>query len=159
MDYSNYEPYIDFIYTTLLMAWGGSCIGIGLITVPFIFGYMKSPIEASQITTRIFKRQDKLIRVIAICMLVLFYFKSRLAYSYQHIEWVFYVIVLHCYIFGKIVSKKLWSIRGKIHTFDTVSNNDPLKIQFHRWHFIVKSLYTIQIIGVVVLLYLHALGL
>lgn len=159
MDYSIYEPHIDFIYTTLLMVWGGSCIGIGLITVPYIFWYMKSPTEASQLTTRIFKRQDSLIRVIAICMLVLFYFKSRLAYSYQHIEWVFYVIVLHCYIFGKIVSKKLWKLREKIGTFDNPIDKDPQRIQFNRWHIIVKVLYTGQIIGVVVLLYLHAFGL
>ena len=159
MNYFSYQPHIDFIYTTLLMVWGGSCIGIGLIAVPYIFGHMKSPIEASLLTTLILKRQDVLIRVIAICMLILFYLKSRLSYSYQHIEWVSYVIVLHCYIIGKIASKKLWKLREKIDSFDTPAGKDPKRVQFRRWHIFARLLYMGQIIGVVALLYLHAFGL
>ena len=153
------ENYIDFIYTTLLMAWGGSCVGIGLIAIPFIFNHMKSPTEASYMTSKILKRQDILIRVIAISMLALFYYKSKLTYSYQHIEWVVYVVVLHCYIFGKIISKRLWIFREKIETFDAPAGNDPQRSQFRRWHIAGRVLYTGQIIGVVALLYLHAFGL
>ncbi len=159
MDYSIYEPHIDFIYTTLLMIWGGSCIGIGLIAVPYIFLHMESTTEASQLTTRIFKRQDIMIRVIAINMLVLFYFKSKLIYSYQYIEWASYVVVLHFYIFGKIVSKRLWRLREKIETFDTPVGIDSKRIQFRRWHLLARVLYSGQIIGVILLLYLHAFGL
>lgn len=159
MDFSIYEPHIDFVYTTLLMMWGGSCIGIGLVAVPYIFNYLKSTTEASYLTSRIFKRQDILIRVITLSMLVLFYFKSKLVYSYQHIEWITYVILLHCYIFGKVISKKLWKLREEIDTFDAPVGEDPQRIQFHRWHIFGRILYTGQIIGVVVLLYLHAFGL
>ncbi len=159
MDYSNYEPHIDFIYTTLLMVWGGSCIGIGLIAVPYIFGHMHSPKEASKLTTQIFRRQDMVIRIIAIGMLFLFYFKSRLAYSFQYIEWVSYVIVLHCFIIAKIVSKRLWKLRDKIDSFESPIGKDPERIKFHRWHVLIKILYLGQIVGVIALLYLHAFGL
>lgn len=159
MDYSIYESHIDFVYTTLLMIWGGSCVGIGLIAIPFLFNYMKSTTEASYLTSRILKRQDTLIRVLAVSMLVLFYFKSKLTYSYQHIEWVIYIIVLHCYVFGKIVSKRLWKFREKIKTFDTPMGRDPQRIQFRRWHLFGRIFYTGQIVGVVALLYLHAFGL
>lgn len=160
MNYSIYEPHIDFIYTTLLMIWGGSCIGIGLVAIPYIFKELKSPTEASYLTSKILKRQDMLIRIIAICMLVLFYFKSKLTYSYQYVEWVTYVSVLHCYIFGKIVSKRLWKLREKIGTFDVpLAKEDPQRIQFHRWHISGRVLYSGQIIGIVALLYLHAFGL
>ena len=84
MAYSAYEPLIDFVYTTLLMMWGGSCIGIAAIAVPLIFKHIESTTEASQITSLIFKRQDILIRFVAISMIILFYFKSKLEYSYQH---------------------------------------------------------------------------
>lgn len=159
MDYSAYEPYIDFIYTTLLMIWGGSCVGIGAIAVPYIFKHMDSVTEASEITSRIFKRQDVLIRVIAICMIILFYFKSKLSYSYQHVEWVSYVAVLHFYILGKVVSRRLWKLRGQIESFDTPVGDDPARIKFERWHILGRFLYYGQIIGVISLLYLHAFGL
>jgi hypothetical protein len=159
MDYSVYEPHIDFIYTTLLMIWGGSCIGIGVLAIPYIFQHMESPTEASQITSRILKRQDILVRVIAICMLILFYFKSKLTYSYEWIEWASYVAVLHFYIFGKIASKRLWKLREKIETFDTPVGQDPKRIKFRRWHMLARVLYGGQILGVVLLLYLHAFGL
>ena len=141
------------------MIWGGSCIGIGLITIPFIFSYIKSPTEASHITSAILKRQDILIRVLAVLMFILFYFKSKLTYSYQHVEWVSYVIVLHCYVFGKIISKRLWKFREEIKTFDTPMGKDPQRIQFRRWHLFGRILYTGQIVGIVALLYLHAFGL
>lgn len=153
------ENYIDFIYTALLMAWGGSCIGIGLIAIPYIFGHMKSPTEASHLTSAILKRQDMLIRVIAICMLILFYFKSKLTYSYEHIEWVAYVLVLHFYIFGKIITKRLWKLREEIKTFDVPAGGDPLRIKFRRWHIFGRVLYSGQIIGIVALLFLHAFGM
>jgi hypothetical protein len=159
MDYSIYQPHIDFIYTTLLMVWGGSCIGIGLIAVPYIFGHMESTTKASVLTTQIFKRQDTVIRIIAIGMLFLFYFKSKLSYSYQHIEWVSYVIVLHCFIIGKIVSKRLWKLRETIDSFDSPIEKDPKRIKFHRWHILIRTLYLGQIVGVIALLYLHAFGL
>ena len=159
MDYSIYEQHIDFVYTTLLMVWGGSCVGIGLVAIPFLFKYIKSPTEASYLTSRILKRQDKLIRVLAVSMFVLFYFKSKLTYSYQHIEWVSYVIVLHCYIFGKVVSKRLWKLRDEIKTFDTNAGANPQRIQFRRWHLLGRTFYTGQIIGIAALLYLHAFGL
>jgi hypothetical protein len=159
MDYSIYEPHIDFLYTTLLMIWGGSCIGIGMLALPYIFNYLNSPTEASYLTSGILKRQDILIRIIAICMLVLFYFKSKLLYSYQHIEWITYVIVLHCFIFGKVVSKKLWKLREEIDTFDNPMGKDPKRIQFKKWHIFGRILYVGQIFGVVALLYLHAFGL
>ncbi len=159
MDFTAYEPHIDFIYTTLLMIWGGSCIGIGLLTIPYIFQHMESATEASQITSRILKRQDILVRVIAICMIFLFYFKSKLPYSYERIEWVSYVGVLHFYIFGKIVSKRLWKLRDAIKTFDTPINQDPKRVKFRRWHILARILYAGQIIGVVLLLYLHAFGM
>tara|TARA_B100000315_G_scaffold252973_1_gene290835 strand:+ start:2977 stop:3255 length:279 start_codon:yes stop_codon:yes gene_type:complete len=92
-------------------------------------------------------------------MLILFYFKSKLTYSYQHIEWVSYVIVLHCYIFGKVISKRLWNLREKIKTFDSAAGTDPERIKFRRWHLLGRTLYTGQIIGIVALLYLHAFGL
>lgn len=159
MDYSIYEPHIDFIYTTLLMIWGGSCIGIGLIAIPYIFQHMESNTEASQITSRILKRQDFLIRIIALCMLVLFYFKSKLLYSYQHVEWASYVAVLHFYIIGKIVSRRLWKLRDTIETFDVPVGEDKKRKQFQRWHRVGRVLYVGQILGVVALLYLHAFGL
>ena len=159
MDFSIYESHIDFVYTTLLMIWGGSCIGIGLIAIPYIFNHMDSPTRASYVTSQILKQQDVLIRVIAISMIIIFYFKSKLTYSYQHIEWVAYVIVLHCYVFGKVVSKRLWKFREKIETFDTPVGKDPQRIQFRRWHLVGRMLYTGQIIGIVALLYLHAFGL
>lgn len=159
MEYSTYKPHIDFIYTTLLMLWGGSCIGIGAIAVPYIFKHMDSVTEASNLTSRILKRQDTLIRVIALSMLLLFYFKSKLPYSYERMEWVAYVGVLHFYIFGKVVSKRLWKLRGKIGSFDTPSENDPVRIKFKKWHVAGRLLYYGQIAGVVMLLYLHAFGL
>jgi hypothetical protein len=141
------------------MVWGGSCVGIGLVAIPFLVKYIKSPTEASYLTSRILKRQDKLIRVLAVSMFVLFYFKSKLTYSYQHIEWVSYVIVLHCYLFGKVVSKRLWKLRDEIKTFDTNAGANPQRIQFRRWHLLGRTFYTGQIIGIVALLYLHAFGL
>jgi hypothetical protein len=159
MDFAVYEPHIDFIYTTLLMMWGGSCIGIGVLAIPYIFKHMESPTEASQITSRILKRQDILVRVIAICMLILFYFKSKLTYSYQWIEWASYVGVLHFYIFGKIASKRLWKLRENIGNFDTPSGQDPKRIKFRKWHILARVLYGGQIVGVVLLLYLHAFGM
>ncbi len=159
MDFTAYEPHIDFIYTTLLMIWGGSCIGIGLLTIPYIFQHMESATEASQITSRILKRQDILVRVIAISMIFLFYFKSKLPYSYERTEWVAYVGVLHFYIFGKIASRKLWKLRDEIKTFDTPIGQDPKRIKFRRWHILARVLYGGQIVGVVLLLYLHAFGL
>ena len=159
MDYAAYEPHIDFVYTTLLMIWGGSCIGIGILAIPYIFQHMESATEASQITSRILKRQDILVRVIAICMLFLFYFKSKLPYSYERIEWVSYVGVLHFYIFGKIVSKKLWKMRENIGNFDTPAGQDTKRIKFRRWHILARVLYGGQIVGVVLLLYLHAFGI
>lgn len=159
MDLTAYEPHIDFIYTTLLMIWGGSCIGIGLLAIPYIFQHMESTSEAAEITSRILKRQDILVRVIAISMLFLFYFKSKLPYSYERMEWLSYVVVLHFYIFGKILSKRLWKMREKIDTFDTPVGNDPKRIQFRRWHILAKVLYAGQILGVVLLLYLHAFGM
>jgi len=159
MDYSLYEPHIDFVYTTLLMAWGGSCIGIGAVAVPYIFKHMESTTEAADITSMIFKRQDILIRVVALCMLILFYLKSKLPYSYERIEWLSYVFVLHFYIFGRIVSKRLWKLRDSIESFDAPAGDDPLRIKFKRWHKVGQLLYSGQIIGVIALLYLHAFGL
>lgn len=159
MDIAAYEPHIDFIYTTLLMIWGGSCIGIGLLTIPYIFQHMESATEAADITSMILKRQDILVRVIAICMLILFYFKSKLTYSYEWIEWASYVGVLHFYIFGKITSRRLWKLRENIETFDTPVGQDPKRIKFRRWHILARVLYSGQIVGVVLLLYLHAFGL
>ncbi len=159
MDYSIYEPHIDFFYTTLLMIWGGSCVGIGLIAVPYIFKHIESRTEASQITSRILKRQDILIRVVALCMIVIFFIKSKLSYSYQYIEWASYVAVLHFYIIGKIVSRRLWKLRDKIESFDTPQSDDKKRAQFHRWHILGRLLYMGQILGVVALLYLHAFGL
>ena len=159
MDYSIYEPHIDFIYTTLLMIWGGSCIGIGFLAIPYIFKHMDSNTEASQLTTRILKRQDILIRIIALSMIAVFYFKSKLSYSYQHMEWASYVAVLHFYIFGKVISRRLWKMRDKIETFDTPSAGDRQRVRFHRLHIVGRLLYTGQVLGVIVLLYLHAFGL
>ncbi len=141
------------------MIWGGSCVGIGLLVVPYIFNHLESPTEASILTSKIFQRQDILIRIIAICMLVLFYLKSKLVYSYQHIEWITYVLLLHCFIFGKVISKKLWKLREAIDTFDAPIGKDPQRLQFRRWHISGRILYIGQIIGVVALLYLHAFGL
>lgn len=155
----HYEHTIDFVYTTLLMAWGGSLIGIGLISVPYIFKYFDSTTEAAKLTTQLFRRQDILIRVIAVCMLILFYFKSKLDYSYQYGEWVIYVVILHFFIVYKIISKRLWKMTEKIKTFDTPVGDDALRIKFRRWHLATRGLYVGQIIGVVVLLYLHAFGL
>lgn len=159
MEYSAYKPHIDFIYTTLLMLWGGSCVGIGAIAVPYIFKHMDSVTEASNLTSRILKRQDILIRIIAICMLLLFYFKSKLPYSYERMEWVAYVGVLHFYIFGKVISRKLWKLRGEIESFDTPLDNDPRRKKFKKWHIAGRALYYGQIAGVVMLLYMHAFGL
>jgi len=159
MDIAVYEPYIDFVYTTLLMAWGGSCIGIGVIAIPYIFKHLDSRTTAAELTTRILKRQDILIRVIALSMLVLFYLKSQLTYSYEKYEWAFYVGVLHFYIFGKIVSKRLWKMRDTIETFDTPAVDDKKRIRFRKLHIVARTLYSFQILGVVMLLYLHAVGL
>ena len=146
-------------YTTLLMLWGGSCVGIGFIAVPYIFKHSDSNTKASHITTGILKRQDLLIRVIAISMLILFYFKSKLSYSYQPFEWGFYVAVLHFYIFGKIVSKKLWKMRESIGTFDKPTGEEDKLRKFHRLHLVGRFLYGGQTLGVIMLLYLHAFGL
>jgi hypothetical protein len=141
------------------MLWGGTLIGIGIITVPFIFKFFDSITEAARLTSQIFKRQDLLIRVIAICMLFLFYFKSKLDYSYQYGEWVTYVVILHFFILYKIISKKMWKMRENIDTFDTPVGDDPLRISFRKWHMAARVLYAGQIVGVVLLLYLHAFGL
>ena len=159
MNYSAYEPLIDFVYTTLLMMWGGSCIGIGIIAVPYIFKHIDSTTEAAHLTSLILKKQDILIRIVAISMIILFYFKSKLPYSYQHAEWVSYVAVLHFYIFGKVVSRRLWKLRKNIDTFDTPAGDNPKRLQFRRWHRIARILYAGQILGVVMLLYLHAFGI
>jgi len=159
MDFTAYEHHIDFAYTTLLMLWGGSLVGIGIITVPFIFQFFDSTTEAAKLTSQIFRRQDILIRVIAVCMLFLFYFKSKLDYSYQYGEWVTYVVILHFFIVYKIISKWLWKMREKIGTFDTPTGDDPMRKKFSRWHRIARVLYMGQIAGVILLLYLHAFGL
>lgn len=159
MEITAYASYIDFVYTTLLMAWGGSCIGIGIIAIPYIFKHLDSPTEAAELTTRILRRQDILIRIVALSMLVLFYLKSQLTYSYQHYEWAFYVGVLHFYIFGKIVSKRLWKMRDKIETFDTPAGDDKSRTRFRKLHIVARTLYTFQILGVMMLLYLHSVGL
>ncbi|MFQ5432211.1 MAG: hypothetical protein ACE5EN_06860 [Nitrospinota bacterium] len=159
MDSTTYTHYIDFAYTTLLMLWGGSLVGIGLITVPFIFHFFESTTEAAKLTSQIFRRQDLLIRVMAVCMLILFYFKSKLDYTYQYGEWVVYVGVLHFFIAYKVISRRLWKIREKIETFDTPVGDNPMRKKFNRWHMAARILYTGQIAGVVLLLYLHAFGL
>jgi hypothetical protein len=159
VNFTQYEPHIDFVYTTLLMLWGGSLAGIGMLAVPYIFGHIKSRDEASDITTAIFLRQDNLIRVIAICMLFVFYFKSKLGYAYQHFEWAVYIIVLHFFIIGKILSRWLRKVQAKIDTFDTPAGEDNTRRKFHKLHMTVRYLYIGQFIGVVVLLYLHAFGL
>ena len=159
MDFTQYTHHIDFAYTTLLMLWGGSLVGIGLITVPFIFQFFESTTEAAKLTSQIFRRQDILIRVIAVCMLFLFYFKSKLDYSYQYGEWVVYVVVLHFFIAYKIISKKLWKMRETIESFDLPAADAPDRVKFNRWHKAARMLYTGQIVGVVLLLYLHAFGL
>lgn len=92
-------------------------------------------------------------------MLILFYFKSKLSYSYQPFEWGSYVAVLHFYIFGKIVSKKLWKMRESIGTFDEPSGNEEKLRKFYRLHLVGRFLYGGQTLGVIMLLYLHAFGL
>ena len=159
MDFTAYTHHIDFAYTTLLMMWGGSLVGIGLIAVPLVFKFFESTTEAAKLTSQIFKRQDILIRVIAVSMLFLFYFKSKLDYSYQYGEWVVYVVVLHFFIAYKIASKRLWKIRNDIKTFDTPPGNDPVRGKFSNWHKVVRVLYVGQLGGVILLLYLHAFGL
>jgi hydrogenase-4 membrane subunit HyfE len=158
-DFQLYEPHIDFAYTTLLMIWGGSLVGIGLLAVPLIFSRVESRNEASELTTAIFHRQDILIRAVVISMLAVFYFKSRLHYSYQYVEWGVYVIVLHFFIIGRIVSKRLRKMREKIGSFDEPGDKEPKRINFRRVHLVVRYLYIAQVIGVVMLLYLHAFGL
>ena len=159
MDFTQYTHHIDFTYTTLLMLWGGSLVGIGLITVPFIFQFFESTTEAAKLTSQIFRRQDILIRTIAVCMLFLFYFKSKLDYTYQYGEWVVYVFVLHFFIAYKIISKRLWKMREAIDTFDTPAADDPHRKKFNIWHKAARILYIGQIGGVILLLYLHAFGL
>ena len=158
-DFSVYRPHIDFAYTTLLMIWGGSLIGIGLLVVPFIFKQIKSRDEASELTTQIFRRQDMLIRAVVLSMLVVFFFKKQLHYSYQYFEWGVYVSVLHFYIFGRVASKRLYKMRGTIGSFDTDDSDNPRRRKFGKLHLLVRYLYIGQVIGVVVLLYLHAFGL
>jgi len=92
-------------------------------------------------------------------MLFLFYAKSKLPYSYERMEWVSYVAVLHFYIFGKIVSRRLWKLREKVGNFDSPMGDDPHRIRFNRWHLAGRMLYYGQIAGVVLLLYMHAFGL
>jgi len=159
VDFTQYEPHIDFVYTTLLMLWGGSLAGIGMLAVPYIFRHIKSRDEASAITTAIFSRQDILIRVIAVCMLFVFYFKSKLGYTYQHFEWAVYILVLHFFIIGKILSWWLRKVQSKVTSFDTPAGEDSTRRKFHKLHVTVRYLYIGQFIGVVVLLYLHAFGL
>ncbi len=160
VDFVAYEPHIDFAYTTLLMIWGGSLVGIGMLAVPFIFKHIKSRDEASTLTSLIFRRQDMLIRGVAITMLFVFYFKSKLAYSYQYYEWVVYVGVLHFFIFGKIASKRLWKIRADVGSFDNRAEaaGEAMR-KFQNLHKVARYLYMAQFIGVVILLYLHAFGL
>jgi len=159
MDFSAYTHHIDFAYTTLLMLWGGSLVGIGLIAVPLVFQFFESTTEAAKLTSQMFRRQDLLIRVIAVCMLLLFYFKSKLDYSYQYGEWVVYVVVLHFFIAYKMISKRLWKMRETINSFDTPVADNPVRINFNRWHKAARTLYIGQIMGVILLLYLHAFGL
>lgn len=159
INFQQYVSHIDFIYTTLLMIWGGSLIGVTIITIPFIFGHIKSHDEASTLTTAILKRQDILIRVVVICMLVLFIVKKQLDYSYQYVEWFIYVCVLHLFIFGKIASKRLYKLKERIKTFDEPFDGSSDRQQFKVIHKITRVLYGGQIIGVVLLLYLHAFGL
>lgn len=159
VDFHLYESHIDFAYTTLLMIWGGSLVGIGLLAVPLIFSRVESRNDASELTTAIFHRQDILIRVVVLCMLVVFFLKSRLNYSYQYFEWGVYVIVLHFFIIGRIVSKRLRKMREKIGSFDEPEDNGPKRKRFKWVHLLVRYLYIAQLIGVVMLLYLHAFGL
>lgn len=159
VDFTFYESHIDFVYITLLMLWGGSLVGIGFLAIPYIFNYLESRDEASVLTTRILRRQDILIRVIILSMLVVFYFKSKLSYSYQLFEWTVYVVVLHFYIFGRVISRRLLKMRGKIETFDAPVEGDTRRQRFLYLHRVGRYLYIGQFVGVVVLLYLHAFGL
>jgi len=158
VDFTQYEPHIDFVYTTLLMIWGGSLVGIGMIVVPFIFKHFESKDQASNLTTKILKRQDYLIRGVAISMLIVFYFKSQLHYSYQGLERAMYVFVLHFFIIGKIISRQLDKVRNKIDTFDDGKIDGKEMKKFKIMHRLVRYFYIGQFIGVVILLYLHAFG-
>ena len=51
------------------------------------------------------------------------------------------------------------AMRDTIKTFDTPVDHDPKRIKFRRWHILARILYAGQIIGVVLLLYLHAFGI
>ena len=159
VDFSQYEAHIDFAYTTLLMIWGGSLIGVGMLAIPLIFSKLESRTEASWITTQILRRQDFLIRGVVLSMLIVFFLKSRLNYSYQYFEWAIYVGVLHFYIVGRIVSKRLNKMRDMIGSFDVPAEGDPVRRKFLLIHKAVRYLYIGQVVGVVVLLYLHAFGL
>ena len=159
MNITDMAQQIDFVYTTLLMIWGGSLVGIGMLAVPLIFKKISSRDEASELTIAIFKRQDTLIRVVVLCMLVLFVLKRNLHYEYQYFEWGIYVVVLHFYIFGRIVSKRLFKQREKVDSFDTTPEDTPERKKFSKMHMLSRYLYIGQFIGVVVLLYLHATGL
>ncbi|MDH5543133.1 MAG: hypothetical protein OEY64_09240 [Nitrospinota bacterium] len=159
IDFNQYEAHIDFVYTTLLMIWGGSLVGIGMLAIPLIFSKVESRTEASGLTTQILRRQDFLIRGVVLSMLLVFFLKSKLNYSYQYFEWAVYVVVLHLYIVGRIVSKRLNKMRDKIGSFDLPAEGDPMRKRFSIVHMGVRYLYIGQVIGVVVLLYLHAFGL
>ncbi|MCP4294045.1 MAG: hypothetical protein GY786_00360 [Proteobacteria bacterium] len=159
IDLQQYVSHIDFIYTTLLMVWGGSLIGVTMVTIPFIFRHIKSNDEASTLTSAILKRLDVLIRIVVLCMFVLFIVKKQLDYNYQYFEWFFYVCVLHLFIFGKITSKRLHKLKGKITTFDEPYDGSKDRKQFKLVHKITRAFYGGQILGVIVLLYLHAFGL
>ena len=159
IDFTLYEPHIDFAYTTLLMIWGGSLIGVTMLAIPYIFTHIKSRDEASALTTAILKREDILIRIVVISMLVVFLLKRELGYSYQYFEWGMYIGVLHFYIFGKILAKRLAKAQAKIGSFDEVAVDNKERKRFNLLHNLVRYFYFGQVIGVVTLLYLHAFGL
>ena len=158
IDFQQYTAHINFIYTTLLMIWGGSLIGVTIIVIPFIFKHIKSHDEASTLTTAILKRQDILIRLVVLCMLVLFITKRQLGDSSPYYEWVIYVGVLHLFIIGKIVSRFLHKLRDKIATFDEPYDGSKYRKRFRILHIAARFLYGGQIVGVIGLLYLHAFG-
>ncbi len=159
IDFQQYVSHIDFVYTALLMIWGGSLIGVTIVTIPFIFQHIESQDQASTLTSAILKRQDILIRIVVLCMLIVFVAKKQLDYSYQYIEWFIYVCVLHLFIFGKITSKRLYKLKETIKTFDVPYDGSKDRKQFKFIHILTRILYGGQIVGVLTLLYLHAFGL
>ena len=138
------------------MAWGGGLVGVLFVVSPLIFKHFGSKQEAVSLNVKVISRLDILIRIVVIGMLFLFLTRRYYNVNYNFQEWAIYVAILHFYVFGKIAGKYLHRMRKRPNHEEKMLAGGTERTIFKRVHFVVRSLYLSQAIGVVFLLYLHA---